>query len=125
MARLCAAGGKVVVLGAPRSTLTLLHHAEHLVTLPEKRVERYAMPVLRDGQRVWVEIEEYDTTDGIADFASDDYFLDIGEAYVALRPGGSAQIGGAQSYMFEADDLKQFGMHWMEAHYQGPVPPHG
>ena len=120
LARLCAAGGKVALLGARFSNLTLLHHAEHLADLPHKRIDRYTMPVLQDGQRAWVDIEEYDTTDGIADFGSDDYFLAIGEAYVASGKGCAAEIGGAESFLLEADDLKQFGMHWMEAHYQGP-----
>ncbi len=122
LARLCGVDGKVLLLGAPFSNLTLLHHAEHMVDLPQKRSERYAMPVGRAGQRVWVEIEEYDTTDGIADFGSDDYFHAIGEAYVASGKGSSTQVGGARAYLFEADDLKQFGMQWMERHYRGPLP---
>ncbi len=125
LARLCAVGGHVVLLGATCSNLTLLHHAEHLVMLPEKRIERYAMPVLRDGHRVWVEIEEYDTTDGIADFGSDDYFLEIGHAYRASGKGRAAQVGNAAALLFEADDVTHFGMRWMEAQYHGPVPPHG
>lgn len=121
LARLCAAGGKVVVLGATLSHLTLLHHAEHLADVPHKRLDRYSMPVLQDGQRVWVAIEEYDTTDGIADFGSDDYFLDIGQAYVASGKGRKAHVGSAAAYLFDADDLKQFAVGWMEAHYQGPL----
>ncbi len=121
LARLCAIGGKVVLLGAPLSKLTLLHHAEHLADVPSKLLDRYSMPVLHDGRRVWIDIEEYDTTDGIADFGSDDYFLAIGEAYVASGKGRSAQVGNAPSYLFEADDMKQFAMQWMEAHYRGPL----
>ena len=121
VARLCAVGGKVLLLGAPLSNLTLLHHAEHLANVPHKRIDRYALPVMRNGQRVWVDIEEYDTTDGIADFGSDDYFFAIGQAYLALGKGRTAQVGNAPAYLFEADDVKQFGMQWMEAHYKGPL----
>lgn len=121
LARLCAAGGKVVLLGAALSNLTLVHHAEHLANVPAKRIDRYAMPVLRDGRRVWVDIEEFDTTDGIADFGSDDYFRDIGLAYLASGKGRTAQVGNARSYLFEADDLKQFGVQWMETQYKGPL----
>jgi aminoglycoside 3-N-acetyltransferase len=120
LARLCAADGKVVLLGAALSNLTLLHHAEHLAQVPQKRIEHYQMPVLQGGGRVWVEIEEYDTTDGIADFGCDDYFLAIGEAYLASGKGRTAQVGNARSFLFEADDLKQFARHWMETHYHGP-----
>ena len=125
LARLCAAGGKVLLLGASPSNLTLLHHAEHLANVPNKRLDRYQMPVMQDGRRVWVDIEEYDTTDGIADFGSEEYFLAIGEAYVASGKGRTGQVGNAPSYLFEADDLKQFGMRWMEAHYKGPLQPGG
>ncbi len=38
VATLCSLGGKVLMLGAPLDTMTLLHHAEHLATLPAKRV---------------------------------------------------------------------------------------
>lgn len=121
LARLCAVGGKVVLLGAAFSNLTLLHHAEHLAAVPDKRLDHYAMPVLQDGRRAWVEIEEYDTTDGIADFGSDDYFHAIGEAYVAAGRGQQAQVGNTPAYLLDADDLKQFGINWMETHYQGPL----
>ena len=55
LARFCAAGGAVLLLGPLLSNITLLHHAEHLAQIPEKRIDRYAMPVLRDGARVWVD----------------------------------------------------------------------
>ncbi len=121
LARLCTTGGKVVVLGATLSHVTLLHHAEHLANVPHKRIDRYTMPVLQDGRRVWVAIEEYDTSDGIADFGSDDYFLDIGHDYVASGRGHTGRAGSAASYLFDAEDLKQFGVRWMEARYQGPL----
>lgn len=121
LARLCAADGKVVMLGASLSNLTLLHHAEHLANIPTKQVDRYQMPVIHHEQRIWVDIEEYDTTNGIADFGSDDYFLDIGQAYLDGGKGRRAQVGNAPSYLFEADYLKKFGTHWMETYYKGPL----
>ncbi len=124
LARLCAVGGTILLVGAPLSTITLLHHAEHLANVPDKQIDRYRMPVLQDGRRVWVDIEEYDTTDGIADFGSDDYFLEIGQAYLASGRGRVSQIGNARSYLFEAEDLKQFGIQWMETQYKGPLRPH-
>ena len=114
LARLCQDGGEVLLLGAPLSSITLLHHAEHLAAIPEKRVDRYAMPILRDGRRVWVEIEEYDTTDGIADFGEEDYFAAIGCDYLAAGHGRSGLVGGAAAHLLPAADLVRFGVAWME-----------
>jgi len=118
LARLCEIKGQVLLLGVPFSNITLLHHAEHLARVPDKRIDRYKMPILQDGQRVWADIEEFDTSNGIADFGNWDYFLDIGQAYVVSGKGSSVQIGNAQSFLFDADDLKQFGIKWMEQNYR-------
>lgn len=123
LARLCQMNGKILLVGAPFSNITLLHHAEQLADIPDKRIDRYQMPILQDGQRVWIEIEEYDTTDGIADFGSDDYFLAIGQDYAASGNGRTGHVGSARAYLFDADDLRQFGTRWMEAHYRGPLQP--
>ena len=122
LGRLCAAGGIELSLGASLSTLTLLHHAEQLVDLPTKHVDRYHMPILRDGRKIWVEVEEFDTTSGIADFGVDDYFLEIGRAFAATTDAHTGQVGAAQSYLFPADALKTFALHWMQQHYQGALP---
>lgn len=121
LARLCEAQGQILLLGAPFSNITLLHHAEHLANIPDKRLDRYRMPILQNGQRVWVEIEEFDTSNGIANFGNWDYFLDIGQAYVASGKGRSTQIGNASCYLFNADDLKLFGITWMEQNYRSPA----
>jgi aminoglycoside 3-N-acetyltransferase len=39
-----AARGKVLMVGAPPDTMTLLHHAEHLARIPGKRIRRYEVP---------------------------------------------------------------------------------
>ena len=116
LARLCQVGGDVLLLGAPLSSITLLHHAEHLADIPDKRVDRYAMPVLRDGRTVWMTIEEYDTTEGIADFGEgeEDYFAAIARDYLASGRGRSGKVGEAAAYLFPADDLTRFGIAWME-----------
>lgn len=113
-ARLCAADGAVLLLGPILSNITLLHHAEHLANIPDKRIDRYLMPILRDGERVWVEIEEYDTTNGIADFGEDDPFAAIGRDYLATGRGSSGLVGAAPSALLPAADLVRFGVEWME-----------
>jgi aminoglycoside 3-N-acetyltransferase len=122
LARLCEGGGAVLVLGAPLSSITLLHHAEHLADIPAKRVDRYTMPVLRDGRTAWIAIEEYDTTEGIADFGEgeEDAFAVIARDYLATGRGCAGTVGQAPAYLFPADDLMHFGVAWMERRYRLP-----
>lgn len=118
-ARFCAVGGAVLLLGAVRSNITLLHHAEHLARIPDKRIDRYTMPVMQGGERVWVTIEEYDTTNGIADFGEDDEFATIAREYLAAGYGREGRVGAADAALLPAADLVRFGVGWMEAHWQG------
>jgi aminoglycoside 3-N-acetyltransferase len=112
--KLCRAGGQVLVLGTPFDSVTLLHYAECLADVPDKRVVRYRMPVLVDGQRRWVEVEEFDTSDGIRDWGVGDYFQAIVEAYLAAGHGKTGLVGAARAYLFDAQDLTAFGVAWME-----------
>ena len=53
LGKLVEARGKTLLLGSPRWTMTLLHHAEHLADIPGKRILRYEIPILVDGKTVW------------------------------------------------------------------------
>lgn len=114
LAKLCQAGGQVLLVGAPFDTITLLHYAEHLAKVPNKRIVRYKMPVLRDDQRVWVELEEFDTSRGIVDWEGEDYFSVIAREFLSSGNGRSGTVGAAQSYLFEATALVEFGVKWLE-----------
>ena len=48
-ARLVAAGGQVLMLGAPLESLTLLHHAEAIATAPGKQTVTFEIPVAAPG----------------------------------------------------------------------------
>jgi aminoglycoside 3-N-acetyltransferase len=115
--KLCAARGSVLMLGAPLDTITLLHYAEDRAQLPHKRVKRYTCPVLRDGQTVWVELEEYDTSDTV--IAAEYEFDTIARDYLATGKGRSGVVGQAPAYVFPADDLAQFAIEWLEHRFGG------
>lgn len=119
LAKLCQAGGQVLLLGAPFDTITLLHYAEHLAKVPNKRIVRYKMPVLRDDQRVWVELEEFDTSRGIVDWEGEDYFSVIAREFLSSGKGRSGKVGAAQSYLFEVVALVEFGVKRMERMFGG------
>jgi aminoglycoside 3-N-acetyltransferase len=114
--KLCAAGGRVLLLGSPLANVTLLHHAEWRAAVPNKRIARYRLPILRGGERVWVEIEEFDTSLGIADWDGEDYFDAIVGEYIAAGRGRTGTVGAARSHLFDAADITDFAVAWMERH---------
>jgi len=116
LAKLCEAKGKVLLLGAPFNTITLLHYAEHIANVLKKRIVHYKMPVLCDGQRVWVDIEEFDTC---GDFLpnAEEYFWIIPQEYLSSGKGHSGKVGAAQSYLFDAADLVRFAVQWLERRF--------
>jgi len=112
--RLCQAGGQVLLLGSPLDRITLLHHAEHMARVPHKRVVRNTVPVLREGQRVWITFEEFDTCEGIRDRAPEEYFGTIAHEYLSSGAGCCGEVGAARATLFDAADLVRFAIQWME-----------
>ena len=112
--KLCQLGGKVLLLGAPLNSLTILHHAEHLARIPNKRIVRYKWPLLQGGKRVWVDIEEFDTGAGIVDWSEGDYFERIALDFMSEGNGSSGKVGAAESLLFDAKELADFGATWIE-----------
>jgi aminoglycoside 3-N-acetyltransferase len=113
LAKLVEARGAVLALGAPLDTITLLHYAENRARMRHKRVVRYPCPILREGKRAWVEIEDYDTGEPHADYT----FEEIARAYLALGKGRQGAIGNAPSYLFEAANLSAFAISWLEERF--------
>ncbi|SHF18088.1 aminoglycoside 3-N-acetyltransferase [Kaistia soli DSM 19436] len=113
-AKLVAAGGKVLNVGAPLDTMTLLHHAEHLARLPGKRIRRVEVPFASPGGTVWRMVEEFDTGDPVVAAFEPDYFGEIVEDYLATGAGSRGQIGSAQAILVEAAPIVAFAVSWME-----------
>ena len=113
--KLVAAGGKTMLLGAPRDTLTLLHHAEHLADIPNKRVLRYEVPILVDGRRVWRWSEEFDTSVPVIAGLPEDYFATVVDSYIGDGQGATGRIGAAESVLLDAADIVRHGVEWLEA----------
>ena len=111
--KLVEARGQVLMLGAPLDTLTLLHYAENRAQMRHKRVIHYSCPILREGKRVWVEIEDYDTGEPHGDYSFDG----IAREYLALGKGRQGTIGNATSYLFDAADLSAFAIAWLEQRF--------
>lgn len=113
LGKLVEAKGKVLMLGAPLDTMTLLHHAEHLADFPNKRIRRYETPILVEGKTVWRWFEEFDTSHS-PDGLPEDYFAGIVEAFLATGRGKRGRVGEASSVLVPADEMVTFGVDWLE-----------
>lgn len=112
LAKLVEVGGKVVMIGAPLDTMTLLHHAEHLADLPGKRVIRYEVPFATPAR--WRTAEEFDTADPVVDGFADDYFATIVSDFLATGQGTRGSVGAADGVLVDAAPMCAFGVEWME-----------
>lgn len=116
-AKLVEAEGRVLLLGSPLENVTLLHFAEHVARLPGKRVIRYREKLLRNGTTEWVEMVEFDTAEPVVDAAPEDHFDRLMQAYLEQGTVSTGMVGGATTYLFEAEHLHRFAVHWLERHY--------
>ncbi len=120
LARLVELGGKVLLLGAPLDSLTLLHHAEALAEAPGKRFVDYEQPIAVDGRRVWRRFHDIDSSEGAFDYVpvvggERDAFEVIADDFLAAGGGVKGHVGAAVSQVFDARDLTAFGVRWLEA----------
>lgn len=114
---LCDRAGSVLRLGADPDTVTLLHYAEYLVPLAEKRrVVRHRRVVGPDGPVVR-KVRCLDDSSGIVEWAGEDYFATILKAYLAEGRGAQGRVGRAASELLDARDLVAFGVDWMARHF--------
>lgn len=112
--KLVAAGGKVLMAGAPLDTMTVLHHAEHLADISDKRVLRYQAPILIEGRTVWRWFEEFDTGRPVAAGLEDDYFETVVEDFLATGQGQRGLVGHAPSVLVAAAPMVDFAVSWLE-----------
>jgi aminoglycoside 3-N-acetyltransferase len=117
LAKLVEAGGKVLMLGAPLDTLTLLHHAEHLADIPGKRIRRIEVPLATPAGTQWRMIEEFDTGDPVVAGLAEDYFAEIVTEFLAGGRGRQGLIGGASSVLVDAAAITTYGVNWLEARF--------
>ena len=118
-ARLAEAEGKVLMLGAPLDTMTLLHHAEHLAEVSGKRVIRYEVPFAIGGGTFWRLGEEFDTSQPVVDGLADDYFATIVSEFLAGGQGASGLVGHAASVLVPAVEIVAFAKAWIEQWHAG------
>ncbi len=131
LARLVEADGQVLMLGAPLSTVTLLHHAEATARVTTKRRVVYRMPLLIDGQTIWREFDDIDTAHGAFPYdlvaeevaatpgigPDKDPFEAIARQALAAGIGAEGRVGAAPSVLFPARALHRFAKAWLEKRF--------
>ncbi len=112
--KILRAHGRVLMLGAPLDTITLLHYAEDQARIPGKRIRRYRrlMPGVMGPE--WVRFEEFDTSEPVHDSLPPNCFERIAAEYLAAGRGSRGAIGDASSFLFDGPDLVKFGIEWLE-----------
>lgn len=114
------ARGKVLLLGSPLDRITLLHYAEDQARLPGKRVVRHRVLMPGSDGPVWQSFEEYDTSLPCVDGMPENLFELIAEAALAAGIGVRGRVAQAPSVLFDAADLTEFAISWMEARWGDP-----
>jgi aminoglycoside 3-N-acetyltransferase len=133
LAKLVEADGQVLALGAPLSTLTILHHAEATARVAGKRRVVYRMPVLADCGIIWREFRDIDTAEGafpyeqVADEIAQtpgigpdlDPFEAIARQALAAGIGREGRVSAATCALFPARALHGFAEAWLEERFGG------
>jgi aminoglycoside 3-N-acetyltransferase len=119
-ARLVDLGGQVAMLGAPLDTVTLVHHAEAVAKVQDKRRVLYRYPVFESDQRVWRMFSDIDTSEGALPYEhliAEDYIAYIARSALAAGYGRSGQLGEATAHLFEARPLVEHAVSWIERNF--------
>jgi aminoglycoside 3-N-acetyltransferase len=120
-ARLVELGGQVAMLGAPLDTVTLVHHAEAVAKVQEKRRVVYRCPVFEGGQRVWRTFSDIDTSEGALPYehliGEEDYISYLARSALAAGCGCSRKLGEATAHLFEARPLVEHTVGWIERNF--------
>jgi aminoglycoside 3-N-acetyltransferase len=108
-------GGKILLLGCDRDTVTFLHYAEHIAEIPDKIVVRYKVPILENGARVWRDMEEFDTSERAHANWPPRFFARLVVGFLAETGNRAGRVGDARTYLLDAGALLDYVLPWMSA----------
>jgi aminoglycoside 3-N-acetyltransferase len=104
------------MLGSDHDTVTFLHYAEHIADIPDKNVARYKVPIAVDGQRVWKDMAEVDTSDAGAHANwPPRFFARLVDTYLANTGNRGARVGDAPAFLLDARGLLGLALGVMKA----------
>jgi aminoglycoside 3-N-acetyltransferase len=116
LARFNALDGKILLLGSDHDQVTFLHHAEHIVDVPDKIIATFEAPC-DDGSGgvAWRQMKEFDTADMAHPSWPPDMFTQIVDGYLAATNNGGDKVGNAQSCLMDAPGLLAHALSVMRA----------
>lgn len=122
LAKVVESEGSVLMLGAPLSTITLLHYAEELADVPNKTHVSYVVPTQSPEGIEWREVHDIDTSKGAFPYedvvGNRDSFQVIGEEALGSGVGRRGRVGASTSHLFGAKELVSFAVQWIETHFK-------
>ncbi|MGQ0767234.1 MAG: aminoglycoside N(3)-acetyltransferase [Gemmatimonadota bacterium] len=107
--------GRILLLGSDHNNVTFLHYAEHVAPIANKRVARFLVPIMRDGERAWLDMAEYDTSSGVHTNWSPNFFAEIVDSYLLQSGNRGGQVGDALSFLIDARGLHAHALGAMQA----------
>lgn len=114
--------GRIVLLGCDHDNVTFLHYAEHIVEIPGKRIARVKVPWLVEGERVWRDLAEVDTSSAGAHANwPERFFARIVDAHLSRTGNRGGRVGSAHAFVTDARGLLAEALRQMIA-AAGPVP---
>lgn len=113
--KLLQLNGKILLLGSDRDAVTFLHYVEHVVEIPDKRVAHYKVPLLVEGKRKWIEMEEFNTAgDGVHKNWTDRFFAEIIDDFLKGTKNFGGRVGNANTFVLRTPDLFSFASQKMK-----------
>lgn len=106
--------GRILLLGCDHDNVTFLHYAEHIVEVPGKRVARFDVPILENGERVWKEMHEFDTATVAHPRWPERLFAQIVNGYLAQTRNRGGRVGNAHCFLLDAKGLLALALTEME-----------
>jgi aminoglycoside 3-N-acetyltransferase len=106
--------GRILMLGADHDNVTYLHYAEHIADFPDKRIKRFKVPVLVDGNREWRDMTEVDTSEKAHENWPVNFFARIVDQHLAQTGNIGGLVGNAQSHLMDAKGLLAYAQKEME-----------
>jgi aminoglycoside 3-N-acetyltransferase len=106
LGKLCALGGKVLLLGAPAQTNSLFYLSEYRVD-GQRKVNKRA-PMMVDGRALWVEYEDL--------VYPNDWFDDANAALVERGIARKLRVGAAECFVMPAREAVEAVVEWRIRH---------